>query len=186
MDKALQTTGGIKTYTTSIPHGFFKRVENQPGWQNMDMDIKLSKDNLLLVARTAAGNGKGPVGVMYNLNETYLEYQYLETDKNEGMENLVEDNQEFIAAEQMNLLISEPITNPFTHQDGQILDKLSDADLGDIFPRKAYFFIHLQSEMRREGSLGRDAYGFKPWHITGIEPRQGERPIWDEKPTIPW
>lgn len=119
---------------------------------------------------------------MYNLNETYLEYQYLETDKNEGMENLVEDNQEFITAEQMNLLISEPITNQFTHQDGQILDKLSDADLGDIFPRKAYFFIHLQSEMRGEGSLGRDAYGFKPWHITGIEPRQGERPIWGEKP----
>lgn len=192
MDKALQTTGGIKTYTTSIPHGFFERVENQPGWQNLDMNIKLSKDNLLLVARTAADNGKGPVlaenavRVMYNLNETYLEYQYLETDKNEGMENLVEDNQEFITAEQMNLLISEPITNPFTHQDGQILDKLSDADLGDIFPRKAYFFIHLQSEMRGEGSLGRDAYGFKPWHITGIEPRQGERPIWDEKPTIPW
>lgn len=124
MDKTLQTTGGIKTYTTSIPHGFFERVENQPGWQNLDMNIKLSKDNLLLVARTAADNGKGPVlaenavRVMYNLNETYLEYQYLETDKNEGMENLVEDNQEFITAEQMNLLISEPITNPFTHQDG--------------------------------------------------------------------
>ena len=81
----------------------------------------------------------------------------------------------------MNLLISEPITNPFTHQDGQILDKLSDADLGNMFPRKAYFFTHLLSEMRGEGSLGRDAYGFKPWHITG-----SERPIWDEKPTIPW
>ena len=30
---------------------------------------------------------------MYNLNETYTEYQYLETHKSEGMKTLVEDNQ---------------------------------------------------------------------------------------------
>ncbi|KAJ7377527.1 hypothetical protein OS493_028510 [Desmophyllum pertusum] len=192
MDKDLQANGGVKSYTTNIPHGFFERVENQPGWQNFDMNLKLSKDNLLLVARTAVNNGKGAVlaenavRIMYNLNETYVEYQYLETDKSEGMETLVEDNQVFVTAEQMNLLISEPITNPFTHSDGQILDKLSDPDFGDIFPKTAYFFVHLQSEMRGEGSLGRDAYSFKPWHITGIQPRQGDRPIWDEEPTIPW
>lgn len=51
------------------------------------------------------------------------------------------------AAEQMNLLISEPISNPFTHAEGQILEKLSDTDFGDIFPKKPYFFVHLQSEM---------------------------------------
>lgn len=51
------------------------------------------------------------------------------------------------AAEQMNLLISEPISNPFTHAEGQILEKLSDTDFGDIFPKKLYFFVHLQSEM---------------------------------------
>ena len=192
MDKDLQENGGIKRYTSNIPHGFFERVNNQPGWQNFDMNIKLSKDNLLLVARTAAADGKGAaladnaVRIMYNLNETYIEYQYLETHRSEGMETLVEDNQVFVTAEQMNLLISEPIANPFTHTDGQILDKMSDTDFGDIFPKKAYFFVHLQSEMRGEGSLDRDAYSFKPWHVTGIQPRQGDRPIFEEEPTIPW
>lgn len=122
---------------------------------------------------------------MYNLNETYIKYQYLETHKSEGMETLVEDKQVFVTAEQMNPLISQPITNPFTHTEGQILDKLSDTDFGDIFPKKAYFFIHLQSEMRWDGSLDRDAYSFRPWHITGIQPWQGDKPIFEE-PTIPW
>lgn len=192
MDKDLQKNGGIKRYTSNIPHGFFERVNNQPGWQNFDMNLKLSKDNLLLVARTAHSEGKGAalaentVRIMYNLNETYVEYQYLETHKSEGMETLVEDNQVFVTAEQMNLLISEPITNPFTHTEGQILDKISDTDFGDIFPKKAYFFVHLQSEMRGDGSLDRDAYSFRPWHITGIQPQQGDRPIFEEEPTIPW
>ena len=87
----------------------------------MDMNIKLSKDNLLLTACTAAGNGKGPVlaenavRVMYNLNETYLEYQYVKTDKNEGMKNFLEDNQEFITAEQINLLRGSPAKSGPVH-----------------------------------------------------------------------
>lgn len=159
MDKDLQKNGGVKRYTSNIPHGFFERVNNQPGWQNFDMNLKLSKDNLLLVSRTAHDEGKGAalaentVRIMYNLNETYIEYQYLETHKSEGMETLVEDNQVFVPAEQMNLLISEPITNPFTHTEGQILDKLGDTDFGDIFPKKAYFLYTCSPKCMEMGAL---------------------------------
>ena len=86
----------------------------------------------------------------------------------------------------MNLLISEPISNPFTHAEGQILEKLSDTDFGDIFPKKAYFFVHLQPEMGWDGSFDREANSLKHWHITGIQPRQGDRPIFEEERTIPW
>lgn len=40
--------------------------------------------------------------------------------------------------------------------------------------------------MRGDGSFDRDANSFKPWRITGIQPRQGDRPIFEEEPTIPW
>ena len=83
-------------------------------------------------------------------------------------------------------MISEPISNPFMHVEGWFLEKLSDTDFGDIFPKKAYFFVHLQSEMPGDGSFDRDANSFKSWHITGIQPRQGDRLIFEEEPTIPW
>lgn len=62
------------------------------------MNIKFLKDNFFFVVCIVVDNGKGfvivenVVCVMYNFNEIYFEYQYLEIDKNEGMENFVEDN----------------------------------------------------------------------------------------------
>ena len=52
-------------------------------------------------------------------------------------------------------------------------------------PQKEHFFVHLQSELHGEGSLDGDDYSFKPWHVTDIQPRQGDRPIFEEEPTIP-
>ena len=53
------------------------------------------------------------------------------------METLIADNESFITAQQMYLMISEPITQPFALPEGKLLDNITSEDNGDgvlLFP----------------------------------------------------
>lgn len=118
MEDELKANGGVKKYRTRILNGFFEREELLPGWQNFELEVEVSQDSLLAVSRVAADNGDGMANencrVLYNMKETYLEYYYLQTENSENMETLIQDNQEFMTAEQMQLMISEPLPHHCT------------------------------------------------------------------------
>lgn len=97
---------------------------------------------------------------------------------------LITDNEPFITAEQMHLMISEPIPHPFALPEGKLLDNITSEH--NSFPEMGYFFFHPHAEMRGQGNYGTDAFGIKPWHITSVDIRQGEMSIWTERRSIPW
>lgn len=188
MEEDLRLNGGVKRYTTTLPNGFFEKPGKHPGWQNFDVVITPADDSLLVVSRAADPEGQGNVNenvrVLYNMNETYLEYYYMQTKDGKNMETLIADNESFITAEQMYLMISEPIPHPFALPEGKLLDNITSEHNG--FPEMGYFFFHPHAEMRGQGNYGTDAFGMKPWHITNVDIRQGEMSIWTERRSIPW
>ena len=191
MEDELKANGGIKKYRSRILNGFFEREELLLGWQNFELEVEISQDSLLAVSRAAADNGDGMVNVncrvLYNMKETYLEYYYLQTENSENMETLIQDNQEFMTAEQMQLMISEPLPHPFDIAEGKELIHFTNVTSQTTgFPECGYFFVHPQKELRGEGYFGTDAFGIKPYHVTGINIKQNTESIWKESATIPW
>ena len=143
MEEDLRLNGGVKRYTTTLPNGFFERQGKHPGWQNFDVVITPADDSLLVVSRAAHPEGQGNVNenmrVLYNMNETYLEYYFMQTKDGKNMETLIADNESFIMAEQMYLMISEPIPQPFALPEGKLLDNITSEhngfpEMGILFP----------------------------------------------------
>lgn len=103
MEEDLRLNGGVERYTTALPNRFFEKPGKHPSWQNFDVVITPADDSLLLVSRAADPEGRGNVNenvrVLYNMNETYLEYYYMQTKDGKNMETLITDNEPFITAE---------------------------------------------------------------------------------------
>jgi len=188
MEEDLRFNGGVKRYTTALPNGFFKKPGKHPDWQNFDVVISPADDLLLVVSRAAHPEGQGNVNnnvrALYNMNEAYLEYYYMETKDGKNMETLIAHDEPFITAEQMYLMISEPIPHPFALPERKLLDNTTSEHNG--FPEMGYFFFHPHAEMRGQNNYGTDAFGIRPWQTTSVDIHQGEMSIWTERKSIPW
>ena len=190
MEKELVDNKGQKFFEIPIPNSFTEIEDNRPGWQNFKLTVNISEDAMLLVARQSAASGKGTVltknkvRIVYNLRETRIKLPWNETLDEMDLAAFTTDNEILATAEKTQLIVSETFPKKVTQSTGVELKIWSNPF--DSFPRKSYFFFMLKSELEGTGNYGRDTFSIKPWNVTEVSIKHGERPIFPENNILPW